>query len=432
LASNPSGTHNLSALRTRPTTAPEAVDFILLQALRLKASDIHLGLNNIPAAGALPGQLPDPYVLRFRVHGKLQTVRCDWLTPFYKEVIARFKVLAGISTTETQIPQDGQIHVSAPDGTVVLRLATVPSGDQEDVVLRVQRGYEKYPALTELGMTRTMLARLEHLIRQKSGLIILNGPAGSGKTSTIYSILSTIASPERKIVTAEDPIETRLPWVSHLQVTPKTGFASLSRAFMRQDAEVIFIGEVRDNDSASAAVQLAQTGHLVLTTLHTRDSVGVISRLEAFDIHPNFIATSLIGSLAQRLVPRLCAHCKTEYQPDRAMVKAAMSVAPPAQAVRFYKPGPGCPQCAGGIAGRLPIFELFTVDAPAADMINRRCPRAELLIAAHERGMTTLAEEALIRVYAGYIDIASVYSYLAGPDAAELPAAKPAPAKAAG
>lgn len=402
----------------RPSAAPEMVDFLLNQAIRCKASDVHLGL------AMQPGCTMPTLLLRFRVHGKLQVIKSDFMSTHYKEVVSRFKVLGGINTAEVAGPQDGQINLITSDGPMVLRLNIIPTPDGDEVVGRLQRS-QKTTTLSELGMTREMHTGVTQLLQQKSGMIVVNGPAGSGKTTTIQAFLSALAGPERKVVTAEDPIESRLPFVNHTAVTSKTSYASLARAFMRQDADVIFIGEVRDADSAEAAVQLATTGHLVLTTIHTRDALGVIPRLEAFGVSPNFIASTLIGSLAQRLMPRLCTQCRVPSQIDEKTRLLLNQVLPPPANAAFFRAGPGCQNCGAGIAGRLPFYELLSVDSNIADMINRRASRAELLIAAKQKNMFSLGQEALVRVYGGYADVESVRGYLNSLDTAstELKAA---------
>ncbi len=399
--------YELGAIRARPTTVQEIVDFIIVQAIKSKASDLHLGLTS-----ATPGG-PVSYMLRFRVHGKLQMVGAEVLGSSQKEILSRLKVLANLSTTDIGNPQDGQINVSTPEGSLVLRLSFVPTPDGEEVVIRVQRA-QKIPPLEQLGMTKEMQASIIKLTQQKSGLIVINGPAGSGKTTTIYSLLTSLACAERKIITAEDPIELRLPFVSHTAVGKNTSFAQLSKAFMRQDADVIFIGEIRDPDSAEAAVQLAQTGHLVLSTIHTRDALGVIPRLEAFGIHPNFIASTLVGSLAQRLIPRLCVKCRVEATYDNPTLFYMKGILPMFEGAKLFKPGPGCEHCAAGFMGRIPIYELLTVTPKVSDLINRKASQKELLDVAIGNGMLTLGQEALLRVYSGHIDFDSVKTYLMG------------------
>lgn len=403
--------HVLRVLTSRPTNAMEAVDFILATGLKLKASDIHI-CANIPTADN-----PDKHLLRYRVFGKLQIVRAPFLATIYNEVVSRMKVLAEMSTSEVGVPQDGQLVVSYNNETVVLRISTVPSQGQDEICMRVQRSNNQTRTINQLQMTDEMRERLRKVITQKSGLIVLNGPAGSGKTTTIYSILNTLVSPEKKIITAEDPVETRLPYVNHTQVTPKASFASLSRAFMRQDADVIFLGEIRDQESALTALQLAQTGHLVVTTLHSRDAVGVISRLEALEIHPNNIATTLICSLGQRLIPAICQTCRESTTVDEPTLQRLNALLTVPEEAHFYKAGDGCERCVGGYSGRIPLFELLVVDGELADAINQRQSKVHITTLAREKGMATLAEEALLRFYYGYTDLDSIQSYISAAEA---------------
>ncbi|MDX9730454.1 MAG: ATPase, T2SS/T4P/T4SS family [Bdellovibrionales bacterium] len=399
--------HTLRPPAGRPSNAIEVVDYVISQAIKLKASDIHLSLN-VPTA-----EYPERHLLRYRVHGKLQIMRSSFLTSTYAEAVSRLKVLAEMPNSDTSVPQDGQLTVDTGQGQkVVLRISTIPSQGAEEVVIRIQRSGNHNLTINQLQMTEDMRARLKSVVQQKSGLIILNGPAGSGKTTTIYAIINTLASPERKIITAEDPVESRLPFVNHTQVSAKAGFAALSRAFMRQDADVIFLGEIRDQESALTAMQLAQTGHLVVTTLHSRDAVGVISRLEALDIHPNNIATTLICSLGQRLIPSLCAACKQPIEYDAttlAMLNDVLEIPPDTV---FYEAGEGCGECIGGYSGRVPLFELFVVDSEVSDAINNRESKSQLAKIARDKGMSQFAEEALLRLYYGYTDLPSIQTYI--------------------
>lgn len=390
--------------------ATEALDHIVSVAIRSGASDIHISVNQ-PSA-----QYPDPYLFRMRVHGKLQVIEGSGLCPYYKEMVARLKVLAQVASVEVGVPLDGQMVVKSSEGDIVLRISTVPVLGDEEVVIRIQRSAQSDLSLDYLQMTKEMKSRLRRVIEQKSGMFVLTGPAGSGKTTTIYSIINTIASPEKKIITAEDPVETRLPFVNHTQVSRKASFASLARSFMRQDADVILIGEIRDEESATTAIQLAQTGHLVLTTLHTRDSIGTVARLEALNVHPNTIAGTLIGSLAQRLVPALCPHCKVPDPLDQAKIDRLTKIFPPPATAKLYKRGPGCQQCVGGHLGRLPIFELFLVDPDLSQAIEFKMPKPEILKLAKTKGMRSLAEEALFRVYGGHVALEDIAPYLSGPE----------------
>lgn len=393
--------------RGKPTTPPEIVDYIIATGVRLNASDIHIGINQ-------SASIKEPYLLRYRIHGKLQPVKAEFLSGNFKEIISRIKVIADMNTTDPGLPQDGQFQATTTEGGVVLRISTVPCADLEEVVIRIQKGVEKILPLDQLTMSMAMLKKIQALVRQKSGLIVLNGPAGSGKTTTIYSILSSIASAEKKVITAENPVESRIPYVSHIQITPKASFAALARSFMRQDCEVIFIGEIRDAESAEIAIQLAQTGHLVLTTLHTRDSFGVIQRLENFDIHTSYIASTLIASLAQRLVPKLCPSCRVPAPFDEAMIKRFTRILPKNDNSPLFKAGSGCPMCVGGYSGRVPVYELLTVDSEISELIAGKRPRQEILQNVRTKGMLLLPEEMMIRFYAGLTDYESIHSYIFG------------------
>lgn len=398
-------------------TVPRMVDYLFDMAIRAGASDIHMGLNNVPGD-------KQKYLLRLRVAGSLRSVKSQFINTQYDEVVQRIKVLSNLNTTNIGTPQDGQIVLERQGGELVtLRIGIIPNQEAEEVCIRIQRN-QRLITLDQLLMTESMYNNVKDLICRQNGMIILNGPAGSGKTTSILSFLNELAGPTRKIITCEDPIERRLPYVNHIQVTEKATFSALSRSYMRQDADVIFIGEIRDSESAITAVQLAQTGHLVLTTLHTRDSIGVISRMEAFDIHPNFIADTLIGSLAQRLVLGLCPHCKIEYQPENRIIDNISQILTPPEGVKYFKEGPGCDHCTQvvngevimkGSIGLVPIFELLIVDSKIQEAINRQSSRNEIKEIARQNGMTTLAEESLLRVYQGFIDVNSVYGTVFSP-----------------
>jgi type II secretory ATPase GspE/PulE/Tfp pilus assembly ATPase PilB-like protein len=387
----------------RPANAIQAADFILLSAINKGASDIHLGTHSSGEA---------PLLVRFRTHGRLLLINAAFLFPIYKEVMARIKVLAGLNMTEVGVPQEGYANVVTPTGPAVLRVSSIPGPQGEEMVIRVQKGMPDEQTIANMGMTQDHLAQLESLIFQKSGLVIINGPASSGKTQTIYSILRTLATPEKKILTAEDPIEGQIPWVSHLPVTRKTSFGMLARSFVRQDPDVVFIGEVRDEESALTTVQLAQTGNLVLTTLHTRDSVGVISRLISFGVASNFVAGTLIGSLAQRLVPALCAACRVAYTPEPATAEFLHSLYPIPQDATFFTGGPGCERCVGGYSGRRAVFEMLTLDSELSEMVERQCTQTDIFQIAKQKGLKTLVEDMLDSVYSGFVDLNSVRGYL--------------------
>ena len=398
--------------------APQMVERILKLGIQLNASDIHIGKNN-------SNSNEQPYLLRYRTNGVLQTVDSQFINPIYKEVLARIKVLAKMDITSNHIPQDGKFYLQANGENIGFRVNVAPGiNGIEEVCMRLNRSKGRDFRLDDMLMTTNMREQVDQLIHQKSGMFIMNGPAGQGKTTTIYAILKELASPERKIITAEDPVEKEIAYVTHNQVSSKVSFADLGRSFMRQDAEVIFIGEIRDEDSAIAAQQLAQTGHLVLSTIHTRDSVGVVSRLQALGIDSNAISTTLIGSLAQRLAPALCQSCKTPVELDKKVQIKINEILPIQEGVQFFKKGPGCDKCnkflnnvllSTGYDGSIPIFELFVVDEQISEMINLQRAKSEIVAVAQGKGMLTLSQEALLRVYQGFIDFESVKSLILTP-----------------
>lgn len=325
---------------------------MLKLAIRAKASDLHLSVNHRSDGFT-------EFLLRLRISGILIPVETAFLQEHYTQVVARIKLMAKIDTIDVFAPQDGEYAVSTRQGKVVLRVATLPSWGYEEIVIRFQQKHDNLFKLDQLELDPQTLKMTKRTLSQKSGLIILNGPAGSGKTTTIYAMLRELISPSTKIITAEDPVERRLPFVCHTQVSPKVSMAGLAKSIMRQDANVIFVGEVRDPESAEITMQLAQTGHLVLTTLHTRDSIGAITRLSSFGVLPELIASSLVGSLAQRLVKTLCEHCRVSDPRSGSIQKLVQKVGFKEAPDHYYKKGKGCEHCLKGYKGRKAIFELF-------------------------------------------------------------------------
>ncbi|MCB9026270.1 MAG: Flp pilus assembly complex ATPase component TadA [Bdellovibrionaceae bacterium] len=405
-------------LNSQSAEAPQIVEQILKLAIQMNASDIHIGKNNSSSTD-------EPYLLRFRANGVLQKVDSHFLNSIYREVIARIKVLSKMDITITAIPQDGKFNIQANNENIGFRVNISPGINSiEEVCIRLNRSKGREFQLDDMLMTTNMRAQVDQLIHQKSGMFIMNGPAGQGKTTTIYAILRELAGPQKKIITAEDPVEKEIPFVSHNQISSRVSFADFGRSFMRQDAEVIFIGEIRDEDSALSAQQLAQTGHLVLSTIHTRDSIGVVSRLLALGVDANAIATTLIGSLAQRLAPALCQHCKIPIELDKHLHTKLNSILPIQEGVQFCKKGPGCESCnkyinnnliSSGYEGSIPVFELFVIDDEISEMINQQKTHAEILAKAQSKGMLTLSQEALLRVYQGFIDFESVRGLVLAP-----------------
>ena len=371
---------------------------LLSQAARDGASDIHI----------------EPYErhssVRFRVDGTLR----DVVQPnraLHAALISRLKIMAELDISEKRLPQDGRISLRLGTRAIDVRVSTLPSAHGERAVLRLLDKTESKLSLQSVGMQGNTLARFEKLIGQPHGIILVTGPTGSGKTTTLYSALQKLDAAANNIMTVEDPIEYELAGVGQTQVNAKIDltFAKALRAILRQDPDIIMIGEIRDFETAQIAVQASLTGHLVLATLHTNDASSAVTRLADMGIEPFLLSSSLLGVLAQRLVRRLCPHCKT---PDSAAMEAANGGAhglsagpPPAQGSppggqrssnaasgggHNHRPV-GCDRCGQtGYTGRTGIFELLVVDDALRALIHRRAPESEITAAAVAQGMALM------------------------------------------
>ena len=376
--------------------APELVDGILSRAVELGASDVHLE------------SYAHDVDVRFRVDGVLRQVATPLARDNVAAVIARLKVLAELDIAERRLAQDGRIRATWRDGggerPIDFRLSIVPGPAGEDAVLRILDRATAILGLEQLGFAGDDLATFERLIANPEGLVLVTGPTGSGKTTTLYAAIARINSPENKILTAENPIEYRFPKANQKQVSEQMGFADYARAFLRQNPDVILIGEVRDEETADAAVRAAQTGHLVLSTLHTNDAVRTVSRLATLGVEPGMLAGCLLGAVSQRLVRRVCRHCREEAPPTAEEARRLGLGA----GERFAR-GRGCEACDGrGTKGRTGLYELFVVDSATADAIADRVPVHELRRRAVERGMRTLLDDALAKARQGTVPLAEV------------------------
>jgi len=374
------------------------INVLLTQALRQGASDIHI----------------EPYetrsVVRFRLDGKLQNV-AEPHRALHAAMLSRIKIMANLDIAEKRLPQDGRISLRLAGRQVDVRVATLPTGYGERAVLRLLDKEGGKLQLSNLGMEAGTLAAMDALIHQPHGIVLVTGPTGSGKTTTLYAALSRIDSLGLNIMTVEDPIEYELDGVSQTQVNPKIdmSFARALRSILRHDPDVIMIGEIRDLETAQIAVQASLTGHLVLATLHTNDAVSATTRLVDMGVEPYLLSSSLLGVLAQRLVRKLCAACKAAYQPSAADL-AELGGAYAGEAL--YAPG-GCAECSGtGYAGRTGIYELLNVDDEAKRLIHEAA--SEHLLRAHvgahagARGMRTLRQDALRWVLSGTTSLEEV------------------------
>ncbi len=358
------------------------VNGILLEAIKERVTDIHME------------PFEDKLLVRYRIDGVLQD-RYELTKGHQSPVTSRIKVMAKMDIAERFIPQDGRIGIALGDRAVDIRVSTLPTQHGERIVMRLLDKARGLLTLEDLGMAKEEKEKLDTLIRHPHGMILLTGPTGSGKSTSLYAILQALARPEVNIITVEDPIEYDLPGVGQVQVNEKAGvtFASALRSILRQDPDIIMIGEMRDFDTAHIGVQSSLTGHLVLSTLHTNDSVSAVSRLVDMGVEPYLIAGSLLGVVAQRLVRRVCPKCRQAAPAPATVRKYGLET--------VYR-GTGCENCKGsGYRGRFGLYEQFDVTLAIADAIAGGAPVATLRKLAKEQGMRSLLELGLASVAAG-------------------------------
>jgi general secretion pathway protein E len=371
------------------------INALFAQALRENASDIHI----------------EPFearsVVRFRVDGMLRDI-VEPPRALHGVIVSRVKVMAQLDIAEKRLPQDGRIALRLAGRPVDVRVSTLPTGHGERVVLRLLDKQAGRLTLTALGMSAPTLAELQQLIRQPHGILLVTGPTGSGKTTTLYAALGQLDTRHQNIVTVEDPIEYDLDGVGQTQVNSRIGlgFAQALRSILRQDPDVIMIGEIRDLETAQIAVQASLTGHLVLATLHTNDAASAVTRLVDMGVEPFLLASSLIGALAQRLVRRLCPECRALHVPDAGERRLLDLDA--AAATQVYSPA-GCAQCLhSGYRGRTGIYELLTLDDSLRSLIHDGAPDAALRDHARAHGMMELREDGLRWVREGVTSMEEV------------------------
>ncbi|NRP96121.1 Type II secretion system protein E [Marinobacterium sp. xm-g-59] len=331
---------------------------LLLDAIKRSASDIHIEPFETTAS------------IRFRKDGVLVEVAAPPVA-IAKKLTSRIKVLAKLDIAEQRLPQDGRITVRLGSRDVDLRVSTLPAMHGERVVMRVLQKQNQHLDIDALGLSAIQVKELTQLLAKPNGIVLVTGPTGSGKTTTLYSALRAIASRDRNIMTVEDPIEYDLPGISQTQVSSKTGltFAKGLRAILRQDPDVVLLGEIRDAETASIAVQASLTGHLVLSTLHTNSAVGAIARMQDLEVEPFLLSSSLRGVLAQRLVRELCPSCKLAYTPDVEELKSLADLGV-SNVKSLFKPM-GCSECNNsGYSGRQGIYEFVVIDAELRQMIH--------------------------------------------------------------
>jgi type IV pilus assembly protein PilB len=376
------------------------VNDILAQAARMGATDIHFE----PKRKGIR--------LRYRIDGDLVDVRTI-PNAMKQAVIARVKVLADLNLTERRLPQDGRFSFQVDARRIDVRVSTLPNQHGERVVLRLLNNAQVKYSLDALGFSETNLRRFRSLIQQPYGMILITGPTGSGKTTTLYAALREISRPEINIMTCEDPVEYEIEDISQSNVNEKVGltFAMQLRSILRQDPDVVLIGEIRDRETAEIACRASLTGHLVLSTLHTNDAAGAVPRLIDMGVEPFLISSSLIGVVGQRLLRRLCTHCRYVDIPspqEQAMLGKAVT--------QVYR-ARGCPQCfQRGYSGRIAVHEVLLVNETIRQLTLQRAEAQRILQEALQGGMVTMQEDALQKALAGVTSLQEVISKVGFPD----------------
>jgi type IV pilus assembly protein PilB len=376
------------------------VNTVLMQAIQARASDIHFE------------PFENEFKIRYRVDGALYE-----MTPPPKSlalsVTSRIKVMSALNIAERRVPQDGRIQTSMAGRNVDLRVSTLPTQFGESVVLRVLDRSTVNLSLETLGMPKKIYDYICNIIEKPNGIFIVTGPTGSGKTTTLYSCLNRINTIDSKLLTVEDPVEYDIEGIQQIPVNEGIGltFARVLRAFLRQDPDRIMVGETRDVETATIAIQASLTGHLVLTSLHTNDAPGAVTRLIDMGVEPYLISSSLEGILAQRLIRKICPECRTPYEPDEATLNT-INLSPHDVGDRVFYYGRGCPSCNGtGYKGRKGIYELLDVTDPIRELINERSPSIVIRQKAIELGMQTLREDGLRCIFDGETTIEEVVKY---------------------
>jgi general secretion pathway protein E/type IV pilus assembly protein PilB len=365
------------------------VNEVFLEAVNERASDIHI----------------EPYErglsIRYRIDGVLHDASVPaTVSRFQAAIISRVKIMSNLNIAEKRLPQDGRIKLSVGGRQVDIRVSVIPMLFGEGIVMRLLDKSKVLYTLPELGMAQDTFAVFERLIERPHGIILVTGPTGSGKTTTLYAALQAIVSPRIKVLTVEDPVEYHLDGVNQIQVNPKIGmtFARGLRAILRHDPDVVMIGEIRDLETAEAAIQAALTGHLVFSTLHTNDACSAATRLLDMGIEPFLVTSTVAASMAQRLVRSICPDCKQEYLPDLDKLPSDLKLEPGQKLFR----GAGCRKCRGtGFYGRSGLYELMVADDDVREKIMARAQATEILKIAKAAGLRTIREDGWIKVRQG-------------------------------
>ncbi|EKD56538.1 MAG: hypothetical protein ACD_58C00152G0003 [uncultured bacterium] len=410
----PTGISNEKILENVITSGiiPKIVAAIIYYGVKSEASDIHLEPNE------------SDFSLRFRIDGMLKNI-VKMPIELHAPVISRIKIISKLKIDEQRIPQDGRFDVVAIKKEIDLRVSTFPTVHGEKIVMRILDKSGGIKKIEDLGFTGSNLEKINSNINKPHGIIMATGPTGSGKSTTLYAILNKINRPEVNIVTLEDPVEYDIPGVNQCQIKPKIGFSFAEglRSILRQDPDVIMVGEIRDTETASMSTHAALTGHLVLTSLHTNDAAGALPRLVNMGVEPFLITSSINCIIAQRLVRKICPDCKAEYNPPEPVIKdikdelanskndeVLMHVNEP---LKFYK-GKGCKSCTNGYKGRMGIYEVLLVSGEIENLAVHKEPASKILEKAVEEGMITMKQDGIIKAINGLTTLDEVLRVTSG------------------
>jgi type II secretion system protein E len=382
--------------QAQEATVVKLVNEILLEAIRERASDVHI----------------EPYEeglkIRYRIDGVLHTTNVPpEVHRFHAAIVSRIKILSNLNIAEKRLPQDGGFKIKAQNRDIDLRVSIIPTAWGGAVVMRILDKQNVMYSLDQLGLMDQAFERLDRLIHQPFGIVLVTGPTGSGKTTTLYASLNAIRNDEIKILTVEDPIEYYIDGIQQVGVKPHIGltFASGLRAFLRHDPDVILVGEIRDFDTAEVAINASLTGHLVFSTLHTNDAVTATTRLLDMGVEPFLVSSSVTGVLAQRLVRVICKHCKEEVKVDPAKLPPDF---PLEQGQRLYT-GRGCRECRHtGFRGRTGLYELLEIDDELRELILRRCSATELLTVARKKHLRLMRDDGWAKCLKGMTSVSEV------------------------
>ncbi|MFA7054872.1 MAG: ATPase, T2SS/T4P/T4SS family, partial [Kiritimatiellia bacterium] len=373
------------------------VSMVLTEAIKMRASDIHL----------------EPMERHFRVRYRVDGVLREMDRPpkrLQAAIISRVKIMSNMKISEKRVPQDGRIQIKVQGRDLDLRVSSVPTNHGESIVMRILDKTNLSLGLPQLGFLSDDQNTFERLISLPDGVLLVTGPTGSGKTTTLYACLGQINLPDRKIITVEDPVEYQMSGINQVQVNKDVGldFSAALRSILRQAPNIVMIGEIRDHETADIAMEAALTGHLVFSTLHTNDAPSAVTRLLDIGVKPFLVASALRAAMAQRLVRAICEKCRAEYTPTERELKMLGTLSKNTTVSTMFK-GKGCPHCGqGGYKGRKGIFEIFQIDDSIQRLIFDHSPATVLRARAREMGMRTLREDGMLKVASGMTTLEEV------------------------